>query len=219
MIRESGIYRIRAYGDFACFTRPELKVERASYPIMTPPAAQGLLDSILWKPAIKWRIHRIHLLKPVEWFRFRRNEVKDKIKPDQINDALNGLYPGSLFIDDSRTQRTTLALKDVDYAIEASFIMTDRAGERDSVLKFHEMMMWRMNRGQYYKSLYLGIREFEARVEWWNGDPAPINYTLPIGQMTLGVWNPDNTTTAKFFEATINQGTLEVPILPHLMVS
>ena len=113
-------FRIRARGPLACFTRPELKAERVSYEVMTPSAARGLLEAVLWKPAIGWRIHEIAVLAPIAWTSFRRNEVT----------GVASARGGAFFVDDDtrRAQRNTVALKDVDYAITASFEMTQRAG-------------------------------------------------------------------------------------------
>src|SRR5258706_6107347 len=111
-------FRVRARGPIACFTRPEMKVERVSYEVMTPSGARGLLEPILWKPAISWRIHEIAVLAPIAWTSFRRNEVTDRASPSVLD----------FFADERRAQRSTVALRDVDYAITASFAMTPRTG-------------------------------------------------------------------------------------------
>jgi CRISPR-associated protein Cas5d len=105
---------LRAWGDLACFTRPEMKVERVSYPVITPSAARGLLEAILYKPQFRWRIHRIAVLRPIQFLAFRRNEVKSKASRN----------PEPIFADEDRTQRNTLALRQVDYIIEASLALT-----------------------------------------------------------------------------------------------
>src|SRR5271165_1614513 len=114
--------RARARGPLACFTRPELKVERFSYPVMTPSAARGLLEAILWKPAIQWQVNRIHVLNEIKFTAFRRNEVNSKaLAPSTITIRHGGLAP-VFFADEDRAQRNTVALADVDYVIEASFV-------------------------------------------------------------------------------------------------
>src|SRR5664279_779551 len=110
---------LRTWGDLACFTRPEMKVERVSYQVITPSAARGLLEAILYKPQFRWRIHRIAVRQPVRFLAFRRNEVKSRLSPRK---------PEPLLADEDRTQRNTLALRDVDYVIEASMHLTPLAG-------------------------------------------------------------------------------------------
>lgn len=137
-------------GEFACFTRPELKVERVSYPVITPSAARNILMAILWKPAIRWRVYKIEVLKPIQWVNIRRNEVGNK-----MSDRSQSLY-----IEDNRQQRASMLLKDVAYRIYADFEMTDEASESDNHTKFVEMFKRRASKGQYFHQPYLGCREF-----------------------------------------------------------
>ena len=132
-------------GELACFTRPELKVERVSYPVITPSAARNILMAILWKPAIRWRILRIEILKPIQWVHVRRNEVGVK-----MSDRSQGLY-----IEDNRQQRASMLLRDVAYRIHADFDMTNEAGEGDNRTKFVEMFKRRASKGQYFHQPYL----------------------------------------------------------------
>lgn len=137
-------------GDLACFTRPELKVERVSYPVITPSAARNILMAILWKPAIRWKVLKIEILKPIQWANIRRNEVGTKMSERS----------GSLYIEDNRQQRASMLLKDVAYRIHADFDMTSEAGESDNYVKFAEMFKRRAKKGQYFHQPYLGCREF-----------------------------------------------------------
>lgn len=137
-------------GDLACFTRPELKVERVSYPVITPSAARNILMAILWKPAIRWKVLKIEILKPIQWTNIRRNEVGTKMSERS----------GSLYIEDNRQQRASMLLKDVAYRIHADFDMTSEAGESDNYVKFAEMFKRRAKKGQYFHQPYLGCREF-----------------------------------------------------------
>ncbi|MEQ1698298.1 MAG: type I-C CRISPR-associated protein Cas5c, partial [Hyphomicrobiaceae bacterium] len=123
------------WGDFACFTRPEFKSERVSYDVMTPSAARGILEAVHWKPAIVWVIDRIHVLKPIKFQTFRRNEVASKIPAGKMRTALerDSLDRLGLAVDDDRQQRATTALTNVAYVIEAHFEMTAKAGEDDAV--------------------------------------------------------------------------------------
>ena len=151
----SGPIRLRVWGTNACFTRPEMKVERVSYDVMTPSAARGILTAIHWKPAISWQIERIDVLKPIKWESVRRNEVGSAMSP-----STNGL-----FVDDPRVrqQRAGLLLRDVDYIIHASFEMTPLAGPDDNIIKHREMFLRRAEKGQCFHRPYLGCREFAAR--------------------------------------------------------
>lgn len=137
-------------GDLACFTRPELKVERVSYPVITPSSARNILMAILWKPAIRWRILKIEILKPIAWVNIRRNEVGNKMSE-------RSQY---LYIEDNRQQRASMLLRDVAYRIHADFEMTEHAGADDNRTKFVEMFRRRASRGQYFHQPYLGCREF-----------------------------------------------------------
>uniref|UniRef100_UPI003003A6BF Cas5 n=1 Tax=Neisseria lactamica TaxID=486 RepID=UPI003003A6BF len=137
-------------GDLACFTRSELKVERVSYPVITPAAARNILMAILWKPAIRWKVLKIEILKPIQWTNIRRNEVGTKMSERS----------GSLYIEDNRQQRASMLLKDVAYRIHADFDMTSEAGESDNYVKFAEMFKRRAKKGQYFHQPYLGCREF-----------------------------------------------------------
>jgi len=121
---DSPLFAVHIGGDIACFTRPELKVERVSYEVITPSAARGVLEAILWKPAIHWEIKRIHVLKPISWMSFKRNEVTKKLAVTNATSAMKrGGQMEPLFADENRAQRHTLALRDVEYVIEAGFRM------------------------------------------------------------------------------------------------
>src|SRR5207249_7391890 len=122
LMDHSRSFQVRARGPMACFTRPEMKVERVSYEVMTPSAARGLLEAILWKPAIRWRVHEIAVLAPIRWTSFRRNEVNSRASTRTT----------TYFADADRAQRNTVALRDVDYVIRASFELTERASEADN---------------------------------------------------------------------------------------
>lgn len=154
-------------GRNACFTRPEMKVERVSYDVMTPSAARGILEAIHWKPAIRWVIDRIHVLKPIRFETIRRNEVASKIPVGNVRKAMKSGDLGglSLVVDEDRQQRAMLCLRDVVYGIEAHFEMTDRAGPQDNAAKHADMMRRRAEKGQCFHQPCLGVREFPADVE------------------------------------------------------
>src|SRR5579883_916569 len=133
--------RLHVSGDHACFTRPEMKVERVSYDVMTPSAARGILEAIHWKPAICWVVEKIHVLKPIRFQSLRRNEVAHKIPAAGIRKAMatESLADLHLVIEDARQQRAATVLVDVAYVIEARFTLTDKAGPDDSEGKHLEM--------------------------------------------------------------------------------
>ncbi len=211
---ESRHFRVRATGDIACFTRPEMKVERVSYEVMTPSAARGLLEAVLWKPAIEWRVHAIEVLAPVRWISVRRNEVNGRAS----------LEKKMIVADEDRAQRNTVGLRDVDYVVQASFVMTARAGPSDNVRKFEEMFERRLDRGQHHHAPFLGCREFAAALQPANGTPPPIDTQVdrPLGWMFFDFdWSgfeggaDHKTSEARkplFFEARLTSGVLRVPL-------
>ncbi len=213
MERESRNFRVRARGEIACFTRPEMKVERVSYEVMTPAAARGLLEAVLWKPAIAWRIHAIEVLAPVRWISVRRNEVNSRAS----------LEKRMILVDEDRAQRNTVALRDVDYVIHTSFEMTPRAGDADNVRKFEEMFERRLEKGQHHSAPFLGCREFAAQLEPAIGSPAPIDPLVdrPLGWMFFdfdwsgfdgrGDHRQSEARTPLFFEARLKDGVVHVP--------
>ncbi len=156
--------KLHVWGEFACFTRPEMKVERVSYDVMTPSAARGILEAIHWKPAIVWIVDRIHVLKPIRFQTFRRNEVGSKIPAGGARTAMNrGTLEGlGLAVDENRQQRATIALTNVAYVIEAHFDLTAKADEADTAAKHLEMFKRRGAKGQCFHRPCLGCREFAA---------------------------------------------------------
>ncbi|TDT90815.1 type I-C CRISPR-associated protein Cas5c [Pseudodesulfovibrio indicus] len=164
----SGI-KLRVWGDYACFTRPEMKVERVSYDVMTPSAARGILEAIYWKPSIRWVVDRIHVMRPVRFDNVRRNEVDAKVPVGSVKTAMKGGdKPLQLFIEDSRQQRAAMVLRDVEYVIEAHFEYTSDEDRNDG--KHLDMFNRRAAKGQCFHRPYLGCREFAAFFEPIEGD-------------------------------------------------
>lgn len=208
-LRESYRFQVRAYGPLACFTRPEMKVERVSYEVMTPSAARGILEAVLWKPAINWRIHKIAVLKPVKWISFRRNEVN----------SFQSVRVRTYFAGADRTQRNTLALRDVDYVITASFCLSERASPQDSVRKFEDIFERRLEKGQRFSQPYLGCREFAADVTAARGEFTPSQSEMyrPLGLMFYDYdFQPDGV-RPYFFEASLREGVLHIPPREQVM--
>src|SRR5262245_45003937 len=159
--------QLHVWGDWACFTRPEMKVERVSYDVMTPSAARGILEAIHWKPAIRWVIDAVHVLKPVRFQSIRRNEVGAKVPARAAKVAMNrgGLKGLHLIVDENRQQRASMVLVDVAYVIDAHFERTARAAAEDSEGKHLDMFNRRAAKGQCFHQPCLGTREFAARFE------------------------------------------------------
>ncbi len=203
---------IRARGPLAVFTDPALKVERVSVPVMTPSAARGLLESILWKPAIRWHIERIRVLAPIRFTSFRRNEVNSRVPTLKASLIRDGGQPPVLVADEDRAQRNTVALRDVDYVINARFSMTGRAGADDNVSKFVDMFRRRVERGQHFAQPYLGCREFPAEVLAASGAPDPIAESRSLGRILWDIeYDPPSGNRPVFFAAELVDGVLSVP--------
>ncbi len=152
------------WGDYALFSRPEMKVERVSYDVPTPSAARGMLEAVMWHPGMRWKIDRIYVLNSIATTNIRRNEVKSKILASNVMSAMNGTE-GPLYINTSADiqQRASLILTDVHYVVEAHFDMTDKASESDTPEKFYAMACRRLRRGQCFHQPYFGTREFPAK--------------------------------------------------------
>jgi CRISPR-associated protein Cas5d len=174
--------KLRVEGARACFTRPEMKAERVSYDVITPSAARGILEAVHWKPAIRWVIDKIHVLKPIRFESIRRNEVGSKISDRNATAAMtSGKFDGlGTCVDEDRQQRASTILRDVAYVIEAHFEMTGRAGEDDNEAKHLDTFRRRAARGQCFHQPCLGTREFVADFELIDGDAPPS--ALPADQ-------------------------------------
>lgn len=202
-------------GQYALFTRPEMKVERVSYDVMTPSAARGILEAIHWKPAITWVVDAIHVLKPIRFQSIRRNEVGHKIPVGNVKRAMNSgsLENLHLSIEDDRQQRASTLLIDVAYIIDARFDFTSRKGDEDSPGKHLDIFTRRARKGQCFHQPCLGTREFPAEFRLLdNNDPIPsaIKVTRDLGFM---LWDIDheNGKSSMFFHANLVDGILKVP--------
>lgn len=203
-------------GDYACFTRPELKVERVSYDVMTPSAARAVFEAVLWKPAIRWDVERIAVLRPIQWASFRRNEVSSKV-PNRTVQTLMHLGTGSLALwaDDDRQQRASVVLRDVAYQIWARPGLTAKAVADDTLVKYFEMFRRRAAKGQCVNQPYLGCREFSCRfelVEDAASRPLAIDESRDLGIMLYDLDFADpEAPQPLFFRANLDRGVLAVP--------
>ncbi|PPK52380.1 type I-C CRISPR-associated protein Cas5c [Marinobacter persicus] len=202
-------------GEFACFTRPEMKVERVSYDVITPSAARAIFEAILWKPAIEWHITEIEVLNPIRWMNLRRNEVESIASSRTAKTAMkegSGLL--GVYADEQRQQRASLLLKDVRYRIHGEFSITGKAGPQDNAAKFADMFRRRAEKGQCFNQPYLGCREFScdfALADEDGGAPA-IDENRDLGFMLYDLDYSDPTApTPLFFRARMDKGRIVVP--------
>lgn len=217
---DNRIVKVKVSSDFACFTRPDLKVERMTYPCMTPSAARGILDSILWKPEFQWYVRRILVLNPVKFCTIKRNEINSK----------QGRTP--IVIEDKRAQRNSVVLKDVAYIIEAS-IYQKHVSDRNKPEKYigtkgvdadnDGMFIRRLKKGQCWRRPYLGVREFSAEFVEPNGVEEPIKETIPIGSMLFDIFYDERGKPEPlfFYDVAVRNGVLncEVPENDKMMQS
>ncbi|MHB8473573.1 MAG: type I-C CRISPR-associated protein Cas5c [Gammaproteobacteria bacterium] len=209
-------YCLELTGDFACFTRPEMKVERVSYDVMTPSAARACFEAILWKPSIRWHIRKIEVLKPIRWINLRRNEVASVVSTRNVETAMkNGTGSLGLNIEDDRQQRAGLFLRDVAYRVHADLEVLPNATPDNTPMKFQEMFERRASRGQCVNQPYLGCREFAAHFRLVADpaiEPAPIDETRELGFMLhdLDFTRPTDP-APRFFRAHMGNGVVNVP--------
>ncbi len=208
--------KIRVWGDFALFSRPELKVERCSYDVMTPSAARGILDAVYWHPGLKWVVDKIYVRKPIRFTSVRRNEVKSKVLASSVLQAYNGGdKPLCISSKEEIVQRASLLLCDVEYVIEAHFEMTDRANASDNPGKFKDIVMRRLRRGECFHTPYFGCREFPAHFRLWEEETVPTAYD-DVEEKDLGLmlfdmdYSDPEQIQPMFFRAVMRRGVLDL---------
>jgi len=204
--------KLRVWGEYACFTRPEMKVERVSYDVMTPSAARGILESVYWKPAITWVIDRIHVLNPIRFDNIRRNELSGKVPTGSVKTAMkDGRSPIETFIEENRQQRAAMVLREVEYVIEAHFDI--KGNEDTNPVKHREIFERRAKKGQCAFQPYFGCREFSANFEWIEEPPvSKLEGERDLGWMLHDI-DFENNMEAKFFRAVMQNGIIEIPTL------
>ena len=210
--------RLHVWGERACFTRPEMKVERVSYDVITPSAARGILEAIHWKPAIRWVVDRILVLQPIRFESIRRNEVGSKLSAASVGKAMKAGRTDSLIalVDEDRQQRAATVLRDVAYVVEAHFELTAKAGPDDSEGKHLGIFNRRARKGQCFHAPCLGTREFAAHFELIENDGAmPQPHPGLLEERDLGWMLHDidfaDGMTPRFFRAAMKQGWIVVP--------
>lgn len=211
--------KLHIWGEYACFTRPEMKVERVSYDAITPSAARGILEAIHWKPAIRWQVDRIHVLKPIRFESIRRNEVGSKIGLGNVKKAMNAKSTQDLYTvsDEDRQQRAATVLRDVAYVIEAHFELTSKATAEDNEGKHLDQFNRRARKGQCFHQPCMGTREFVAHFAllddgeaWPTCELNEADKNRDLGWMLHDIdFAAGN--TPRFFRAEMKEGAIEVP--------
>lgn len=212
---------LHVWGEYACFTRPEMKVERVSYDVMTPSAARGILSAIYWKKEIAWAIDRIHVLKPIRFVSIRRNELGGKISQSIVSTAMQRNSTDKLYtlIEEDRQQRAATVLREVAYIIEAHFTLTGAETPENTPAKHISVFNRRAQKGQCFQQPCLGTREFPAHFAWLDRDRPE---TFPVTELKqqektkdLGWMLHDidfaHENTPYFFKAQLQGGTIKVP--------
>lgn len=207
----STLLAVRVWGDLACFTRPELKVERVSYEVMTPSAARGIMEAIFWKPEIAWRVSRISVLRPIRHFSVLRNEIDQVISPRTVSGWMSDGSHETFFADEHRAQRHTLALRDVAYRVEAEMVL--RSPVPEGIGKYVAQFQRRVQKGQCYVRPCLGCREFPAHFAEVDPAELPVPVSAALGQMLFDLRYDRASGRADpvFFTAELRDGVIEVP--------
>jgi len=201
---------VKVWGELACFTRPEMKVERVSYPVMTPSAARGVLEAVYWKPQFRWLVREIVVLREPAFISILRNEVNSRASERRARSQIE--HGAGYYAEEDRAQRHTLALRDVAYVIRADVGVGP--GVTESPAKFRDQFRRRVKRGQSFAQPYLGCREFAA---WFGeplGDEKPIDRTEELGSMLFDIdyaAGEQGRGTPLFFSARMASGVLRVP--------
>ena len=208
--------KLEVWGDYALFSRPEFRVERVSYDMITPSAARGILDAIMWHPGLRWVIDRIYVCSPIRFFNIRRNEVKATISARNVKSVMEK-GSGELYISTSESiqQRASMVLRDVHYIIDAHFEMTENAAPEDNTGKFQEMTKRRIKKGQCYHMPYFGCREFPVNFTLCETIPECPSELKGIKDLGYMFWHMDfqdpKNIQPLFFRAILKNGMLEIP--------
>lgn len=204
--------KMEVWGEYACFTRPEMKVERVSYDVPTPSAARGMVESVYYHPGLKWHVDKIYVCKPIRFTNILRNEVASKISARNVLTEANGKKRSYIDRNADIQQRATTMLRDVHYVIEAHFEMTEKANPSDNPGKFQDIVKRRLRSGQAYMQPYLGCRECTAHFRLWEGGDIPtIDETRDLGYMLYDMEysDPENI-QPMFFRAQMVHGVIDL---------
>ena len=208
--------RLEVWGEYGLFSRPELKVERVSYDVITPSAARGIMESIFWHPGLRYVIDKIYVLSNIQYANIRRNEVKSKILSSKVKTAMQSGRVDDLYINTKEdiVQRAALVLKNPHYVIESHFDMTDKANASDNPGKFQDIIKRRISKGQCFHTPYFGCREFPVKYRLYDFDVVPTVYDEEVKDLGLMLYDFDyrnpNEITPMFFRAKLEKGVLDL---------
>lgn len=208
--------RLEVWGEYGLFSRPELKVERMSYDVITPSAARGIMESIFWHPGLRYVIDKIYVLSNIQYANIRRNEVKSKILSSKVKNAMQSGRIDDLYINTKEdiVQRAALVLKNPHYVIESHFDMTDKANASDNPGKFQDIIKRRISKGQCFHTPYFGCREFPVKYRLYDFDVVPTVYDEEVKDLGLMLYDFDyrnpNEITPMFFRAKLEKGVLDL---------
>lgn len=208
--------RLEVWGEYGLFSRPELKVERVSYDVITPSAARGIMESIFWHPGLRYVIDKIYVLSNIQYANIRRNEVKSKILSSKVKTAMQSGRIDDLYINTKEdiVQRAALVLKNPHYVIESHFDMTDKANASDNPGKFQDIIKRRISKGQCFHTPYFGCREFPVKYRLYDFDDVPTVYDEEVKDLGLMLYDFDyrnpNEITPRFFRAKLEKGVLDL---------
>lgn len=204
--------KMEVWGEYACFTRPEMKVERVSYDVPTPSAARGMVESVYYHPGLKWHVDKIYVCKPIRFTNILRNEVASKISASNVLTEANSKKRSYIDRNADIQQRATTMLRDVHYVIEAHFEMTEKANPSDNPGKFQDIVKRRLRSGQAYMQPYLGCRECTAHFRLWEGGDIPtIDETRDLGYMIFDMDYSDlENIQPMFFRAQMVHGVIDL---------
>ena len=208
--------RLEVWGEYGLFSRPELKVERVSYDVITPSAARGIMESIFWHPGLRYVIDKIYVLSNIQYANIRRNEVKSKILSSKVKTAMQSGRIDDLYINTKEdiVQRAALVLKNPHYVIESHFDMTDKANASDNPGKFQDIIKRRISKGQCFHTPYFGCREFPVKYRLYDFDDVPTVYDEEVKDLGLMLYDFDyrnpNEITPMFFRAKLEKGVLDL---------
>jgi len=205
-------FQVEVWGDYALFSRPELKTERMSYEVMTPSAARGLIESIYWHPGLQIKIDRIYVLNQIQYTNIRRNEVKSKASLQKVKQMMSGAPAPMIVASNDIMQRASLILRDVHYVLDAHFEITEKASPSDNEGKFKDIFRRRLEKGETYSQPYFGCREFPANFRAWKGGRVPTcGETKNLGLMLydMDYSDPENI-KPMFFMAILEDGVMQI---------
>ena len=211
-------FKVLIKGDYALFSRPEMKVERVSYDVPTPSALVGLISSIYWHPGVKYVIDRIIVYKQINFVNIRRNELSEKLSPQSVNAQMKGKSDATVYCSEQRTQRASMLLKDVEYGVEFHFELTEERDADTTEEKCYNILLRRLKKGQYFHKPCLGCREFPAEVSIVDELPAStLNGDIDLGFMLYDLQyekdkdgKPTDKATPRFYRPHMVDGVIDV---------